>query len=110
MVKDKKIKVYKYAVTGTGIHEKKGYSPLYPAPIWAYYRDLSTKEMSVATGSFAQANCIFEVNYHPEINNNDIIFFRGQYYSIIAVDHFEGYRGDIRLTCKSIAKPTDITE
>ena len=109
MLKDKKVKVYKCTVTGTGINKKQVYSPLYPAPIWAYYRDLSTKEMSVATGTFAQANCVFVINYHSEINTANVLLYAGQYYAIIQVDHFEGYKGDIKLTCKSISKPINIT-
>jgi SPP1 family predicted phage head-tail adaptor len=100
-VKDKKIKVYRKVVTGTGVHEGISYKALYPAPLWAYYRDLSTKELYAARACTSKSTCIFTVNYHPEIQIYDVIDFNGEKYKVDETDRFERGKHDIKLTCST---------
>lgn len=91
-VKDKKIKVYR---------KTDGQYKILLPPIWAYYRDLSTKELYAARACTSRSTCIFTVNYHPEIQVYDVIDFNGEKYKVDEIDRFERGKHDIKLTCST---------
>ncbi|WP_455759476.1 phage head closure protein [Cloacibacillus evryensis] len=99
-LKDKKIEIL--AVTHT--QDPDGYSietltPISP-PMWAYFRQLSGKEVYAAMSVQAVEEVLFTVNYRSDITARHIVRFRGVDYDITRVDTFEGYKQDLTLYAK----------
>ena len=69
------------------------------APVWAYFRELSGKEVFAAATTNYKEEVLFTVNYNPQITNTHVIRSGGVLYDITRVDTFEGYKEDITLYC-----------
>jgi SPP1 family predicted phage head-tail adaptor len=99
-LKDKKIEVCAVTVT----KDRDGFAaetltPIAP-PLWAYFRQLSGKEIYAGGAAIATEQVLFTVNYRPDITTAHVVRFRGALYDITRVDVFEGYRNDITLYCR----------
>ena len=99
-LKDKKIEIL--AVTHT--QDPEGYSietltPISP-PIWAYFRQLSGKEVYAAMSVQATEEVQFVINWRDDITTRHIIRYKGVLYDITRVDTFEGYKNDLTLYAK----------
>ena len=99
-LKDKKIEIL--AVTHT--QDPEGYSietltPIAP-PMWAYFRQLSGKEVYAAASIHAVEEVQFVINWRDDITTAHVIRFKGVDYDITRVDPFEGYKNDIALYSK----------
>lgn len=68
--------------------------------LWACYRSLSGKERNDAAFLGFDEECYFTVNWRSDITPGQRVIFRGKVYEITRVDDFEGYKKDLRLTCK----------
>ncbi len=75
------------------------FTPIAP-PLWAYFRQLSGKEVFAAQSVQATEEVLFIVNWRADITTRHIVRFRGADYDITRVDLFEGYKGDIALYAK----------
>jgi SPP1 family predicted phage head-tail adaptor len=96
-LKDKKIEV----LAVTHIKDPEGFTtevlaPIAP-PLWAYYRQLSGKEIYAAQAVQATEEVLFIIGYRTDVTTANIIRFRGVDYDITRVDTFEGYKGDLTL-------------
>lgn len=90
-LKDKKVQIYSYV--GNNINYR-----LYAGnPLWAYFRQLSTKEFYAAAATTAKEEVVFIINHHSDIKVYDMVAFRGKYYRVTRIDEFEGYRDDMKL-------------
>jgi len=100
-LKDKKIEIMAQVVTRDehGI----GTTTLQPvgSPVWAYFRQLSGKEVFAAATTNYKEEVRFTINYRADINTTHVIKYKGKLYDITRVDVFEGYKEDITLYCKS---------
>lgn len=99
-LKDKKIEIL--AVTHT--QDPEGFptqvlAPIAP-PLWAYFRQLSGKEVYAAMSVQATEEVQFVINWRDDITTAHIVRFRGVDYDITRVDTFEGYKSDFTLYCK----------
>lgn len=99
-LKDKKIEIL--AVTHT--QDPEGYSietltPIAP-PMWAYFRQLSGKEVYAAMSVQAVEEVQFVINWHDDITTAHAIRYKGVLYDITRVDVFEGYKQDLTLYAK----------
>lgn len=98
-LKDKKIEILRQITT----RDEHGFgtTTLEPisAPVWAYFRQLSGKEVFAAATTNYKEEVLFTVNYNPEITNTHVIRYNGVLYDITRVDTFEGYKEDITLYC-----------
>jgi len=74
-------------------------TPIAP-PLWAYFRQLSGKEIYANATTIATEQVLFTINHRPDITTRHVVRYRGALYNITRVDVFEGYRGDIMLYCK----------
>ena len=111
MVKDKKVIIYNETEVQDDIGNwVTAYQPIHPGSLWAYARQLSQKEYFAAGTAGYKEDMQFIINWRRDIKPGMLIYYRETWYVIDRVDTFEGYKGDIRLTCKSTTKPTDITE
>jgi len=98
-LKDKKIEILEKTYTHDAIgNSKVSWEPVAP-PIWAYFRQLSMKEVY---GVMTQVDeeVVFQVNYNPEITTAHVIRFRGILYEITRIDVYEGYKADLKLYCR----------
>lgn len=99
-LKDKKIEIL--AVTHT--KDPEGFPTQVLAPIapsmWAYFRQLSGKEVYAAMSVQATEEVQFVINWRDDITTRHIIRFRGVDYDITRVDTFEGYKQDLALYAK----------
>ena len=99
-LKDKKIEI----IAVTYNQEPGGFptatlTPIAP-PMWAYFRQLSGKEVYAAMSVQAIEEVQFVINWRDDITTRHIIRFRGVDYDITRVDTFEGYKQDLTLYCE----------
>lgn len=99
-LKDRKIEVL--AVTNT--KDPDGFpietlTPIAP-PMWAYFRQLSRKEVYAAMSVQATEKVQFVINWRDDITTAHVMRFRGVDYDITRVDTFEGYKGGLTIYAK----------
>ena len=96
-LKDKKVELLRPAVRkdaeGFGTE---GLVPIAP-PLWAYFRQLSGKEIHAAGTTVATEQMLFVVNWREGLDTRLAVRFRGVLYDVTRVDVFEGYRQDLTL-------------
>jgi SPP1 family predicted phage head-tail adaptor len=94
-LKDKKIEILKATFTkdkiGQGIENLEPIAP----PVWAYFRQLSQKEIFACSATHVAEEVLFVVNYRADISTRNVVRFRGRLYDVTRVDLFEGYRGEV---------------
>ncbi len=99
-LKDKKIEIL--AVTTT--KDAEGFStetltPIAP-PLWAYFRQLSGKEIYAAGAVQPTEEVVFVINWRDDVTTANVVRYRGVLYDITRVDCFEGYRGEVGIYCR----------
>lgn len=98
-LKDKKIEILK-PVT---VIDSEGFSEtmLQPidGPLWAYFRQLSGKEVFAAATVNYKEEVLFQVNYRTDLTMANVIRYNGKLYNITRIDTFEGYKQDLTLYC-----------
>jgi SPP1 family predicted phage head-tail adaptor len=100
-LKDKRIEIL--AVTATKDAEgfaTEALTPIAP-PLWAYFRQLSGKEIYAAKAVQPVEEVLFVINWRPDVTTANVVRYRGVLYDITRVDCFEGYRGEVGLYCRS---------
>jgi len=102
-LKDKKIEILAVA----NVRDNEGFTTqsltLICPPVWAYFRQLSGKEVFAAQAVQTTEEVLFVLNYRADITTAHIVRFRGADYDITRVDTFEGYKSDLTLYCKKRA-------
>lgn len=98
-LKDKKIEILGKTYTHDKYGNSKVSSTPIPPPLWAYFRQLSMKEL-YGTVTQVEEKVLFQVNYRPDITTTHVIRYKGNLYEITRVDVFEGYKSDLTLYCK----------
>ena len=68
--------------------------------VWAYFRQLSQKEVYTSLEMQTPEEVLFQIGYSPDITTRHVIRYKGVLYDITRVDVFEGYKGDLTLYCK----------
>ena len=99
-LKDKKIEV----LAATFTKDADGFAvetlaPIAP-PVWAYFRQLSGKEIYAAATVQAVEEVLFVVNWRADITTRHVIRYNGALYDITRVDCFEGYKRDLGVYTK----------
>ena len=99
-LKDKKIEI----LAVTTIKDPEGFPTQVLAPIasplWAYFRQLSGKEVYAAMSVQATEEVQFVINWRDDITTRHIVRYKGVDYDITRVDTFEGYKQDLTLYAK----------
>jgi len=103
-LKDKKIEI----LAVRHIVDNEGFStetlePIAP-PLWAYFRQLSGKEVFAAATTNYKEEVLFTVNYRADITNTNVVRYGDVLYDITRVDVFEGYKADLTLYCSRRAR------
>jgi SPP1 family predicted phage head-tail adaptor len=70
------------------------------AGVWAYFRQLSGKEIYASAAVQATEEVLFIIGYRADVTTAHIIRFRGVDYDITRIDTFEGYKGDLGVYAK----------
>jgi SPP1 family predicted phage head-tail adaptor len=97
LLKDKKIELLKVTFTQDEIGQRvENLSPLCP-PVWAYYRQLSQKEIFASMTINVDEEVLFVINRRTDISTENVIRFRGHLYNITRIDDFEGYIEDLKV-------------
>lgn len=99
-LKDKKINIYteRYVPNGNG-YTTKVTEPLV-LNVWAYFRQLSGKEIFAAASYRYDEEVLFIINYRNDITTTCYVEYNGEQYNVNRIDTFEGYKQDIMLYCK----------
>ena len=99
-LKDKKIELFRPVTTkdaeGFGTET---FVPIAP-PLWAYFRQLSGKEIYANATTVATEQVLFVVNWRDGLDTGLLVRFRERLYDVTRVDGFEGYKADVGLYCK----------
>jgi SPP1 family predicted phage head-tail adaptor len=103
-LKDKKIEILlpTYTKDGAGFSVEH-LNPIAP-PVWAYYRQLSGKEIYAVASTHAVEEVLFIINWRADITTRHVVRFRGVLYDITRVDDFQGYREDLGVYGKTRGK------
>lgn len=103
-LKDKKIELLQQVTT----RDNEGFAQttLQPvgAPVWAYFRQLSGKEVFAAATINYKGEVLFTINYRSDITTAHVVRYKGVLYDITRVDTFEGYKEDLSLYCSRRAR------
>ena len=102
-LKDKKIELVAFTST---INEN-GYPVTVEttiARVWAYFRQLSGKEVFAAATTNYKEEVLFTINYRTDITTACVVRYRGVLYDITRIDTFEGYKEDLSLYCSRRAR------
>lgn len=96
-LKDKKIELLRPSF----IKDAEGFStetltPIAP-PLWAYFRQLSSKELQANAATFDTEQVLFVVNWREGLGTGLVVRYKGVLYDVTRVDVFEGYKGDVGL-------------
>lgn len=70
------------------------------APVWAYYRHLSGKEIYAADALNYKEEVLFVIGYRTDVNTGTVVKYGGVMYDVTRVDTFEGRKEDITLCCR----------
>jgi len=99
-LKDKKIELLRTVTCKDG--DGFGSTSFVPvaAPLWAYFRQLSGKEIHANSAAVATEQVLFIVNWRSDLNTALVVRYKGVLYDVCRVDVFEGYKSDIALYCK----------
>jgi SPP1 family predicted phage head-tail adaptor len=101
-LKDKKIQIVKLV--------NKDHRPIHPGKLWAYYRQLSGKEMEQAALFGAVETVEFIINWRADVREGMFVIFGNKRYTVSRIDNFEGYKKDLTLYCTSILPGFDVKE
>lgn len=103
MLKDKKIVVYRHVEGSDQWGDPvEYYIPIHPGSLWAYTRQLSAQELYMAGVSDRyQETALFVVNWRNDLSPSLLVLYRGNWYNIVRIDTYEGYRADLKLFVKS---------
>lgn len=74
------------------------------APVWAYFRQLSGKEVFAAATINYKEEMLFTINYRKDITTAHVVRYKGVLHDITRVDTFEGYKEDLTLYCSRRAR------
>ncbi len=103
-LKDKKIELLQQVTT----RDSEGFAQtnLQPvgAPVWAYFRQLSGKEVFAAATTNYKEEVLFTINYRTDITTAHAVRYNGILYDITRIDTFEGYKEDLTLYCSRRAR------
>lgn len=72
--------------------------------VWAYFRQLSGKEVFAAATTNYKEEVLFTINYRTDITPAHVVRYRDVLYDITRIDTFEGYKEDITLYCTRRAR------
>lgn len=99
-LKDKKINIYRE----THVPNGNGYTTKVTEPlalnVWAYFRQLSGKEIFAAAAYRYDEEVMFAINYRNDVTTACFVEYGGVRYDVTRIDTFEGYKQDITLYCK----------
>jgi len=103
-IKDKKIAIYRpiKGKSSYGDIYNSGWEPLTPKRLWACYQSLKTDLRLESYSQVFDAECNFFVNWRNDIEAGMHVLFRDKPYEVVRIDDFEGYKKDLKLTCKSV--------
>lgn len=97
-LKDKKIEICEYRYTNDTVGNRvKTLVPL--ARIRTYFRQLSMKELYGVVTQIDE-EVLFQVNHNPDIMAAHIMRYKGVLYDITRINIYEGYKTDMKLSCK----------
>lgn len=103
-LKDKKIEI----LAPHTVRDNEGFATttLEPvdAPLWAYFRQLSGKEVFAAATTNYKEEVLFTINYRTDLTTACVVRYRGVLYDITRIDTFEGYKEDLTLYCSRRAR------
>lgn len=73
-------------------------------PVWAYFRQLSGKEVFAAAPTNYREEVLFTINYRTDLTTAHVVRYNGVLYDITRIDTFEGYKEDLTLYCNRRAR------
>lgn len=98
LLKDKKVSLYRKTDTAESGDMPHIVYKAVAANIWAYYRQLSGNELSLAKTTGSAETVLFRINYRSGLDLPGLYLkFRDKLYKITRVDDYEGYKKDLTL-------------
>ena len=99
-LKDKKIEIQEVRYVSDAIGNRKKVT-VTVATVWAYFRQLSGKEIETGISTKTNETVLFQIGYRADIKTTHVIKYNRLLYDITRVDVFEGYKSDLTIYAKS---------
>ena len=99
-LKDKKIEIQEVRYVSDAIGNRKKVT-VTVATVWAYFRQLSGKEIETGISAKTNETVLFQISYRADLKTTHVIKYNGILYDITRVDVFEGYKSDLTIYTKS---------
>ena len=99
-LKDKKIEIQEVRYVSDAIGNRKK-ETVTLATVWAYFRQLSGKEIETGISTKTNETVLFQISYRADLKTTHVIKYNGILYDITRVDVFEGYKSDLTIYAKS---------
>lgn len=110
LLKDKKIIIYK-GEAKIGVEPGSNYRPIHPGKLWAYVRQISSKEYYLMSATEVEEEIMFAINWRSGFtalsSKGLYVVYGGNWYNITRVDTYEGYKDTLKLYGKTTAAPSD---
>ena len=68
--------------------------------VWAYFRQLSGKEIEMGISTKTNETVLFQIGYRADLKTTHVIKYNGILYFIMRVDVFEGYKSNLTIYAK----------
>ena len=105
-IKDKKAQIYKFMnVSVGGGMPRDQYIPIAAAPLWCYTSQLSQNRIYQALGVGKNETRYFVFNYLKNVEVNDALLYRGNWYNITRVDTKDDYNTDTFIYVENMDNP-----
>lgn len=106
-LKDKKAQIYKHHNGGTdpgGFPIDDYYTPIAPAALWCYTRQLSQEQLYAAHAFWNDETRLFVFNFRDDIKQYDKLHYiaKDEWFEVSRVDTTDDYNGELFVYVKSI--------
>lgn len=105
-LKDKKAEIYKAheeEKDKDGFPTDSYYTPISPAPLWCYTRQLSQDQVIYSMAFHVEETRYFVFNYRSDITVYNLILYNGKWYEVTRVDYPEDYKTETFVYVKDVA-------
>lgn len=102
--KDKKAQIYQYhegEKDSSGFYTDDYYTPLAPAPLWCYAKQLTQEQLYAAYTYWNKETRLFVFNYRSDVKQYQLIEYENDWYEITRVDRTDDYNGELFVYAKN---------
>lgn len=102
-LKDKKIQIYEQGWEENEIgEERQTWVKFLDYPVWAFYREMSAKEVAEYGKIDYQIDAVFQIEYMKDLRHSMAIAYDNKFYEITRIDYGVGNKDDIKVYARNL--------